>query len=178
MNIEQAQTSQIKELAAFARSTYATAFGEEIGDDKLQKHLIDSMSDQRFKQMMTADTFYLARSGAALVGFAQTGDVDRAYGKYLSEFDHHGAELRRLYVLPDQQSKGIGSALIERVLQDSAVTTTCSLYLTTWESNCGAQKLYRKHNFKNVGKIPEYGGDGKLNGHEHIMLRINSRPAT
>ena len=30
------------------------------------------------------------------------------------------------------------------------------VYITTWESNFGAQKLYRRFGFTEIGKIPEY----------------------
>ena len=46
-----------------------------------------------------------------------------------------------------------------------------NVYLTTWEANLGAQKLYTKHAFEKVGQIPELGSDGTINGYEHIMLR-------
>ena len=57
-------------------------------------------------------------------------------------------------------------------MQDPIVTNTHTVYVTTWESNHGAQKLYKKYGFERVGKIPEYGSDGSLVGYEHIMLRV------
>lgn len=172
VKITEAQSDDLIEIAAFARVTYAAAFGAELGMGALQKHLETQLSDDHFVQMLAVDQFYLARSATELVGFGQIGLVDPAYADYLDEFDVTGVELRRLYVHPDVQSKGIGSELIQQVLRDPMVLISKVIYLTTWESNLGARKLYAMHNFTKLGEIAEYDEDGELNGYEHILARF------
>ncbi len=171
MKISNASPEEFRELAEFARRTYEHAFGREIGLPALRLHLANNMSDERFKNMLSEDSFYLAHSNDQLVGFAQVGRVDAVYKDYLEEFDCNADELRRLYVEPKLQSQGIGSALIVQVIQSLSPTGGQSVYLTTWEANQGAHKLYIRHGFEKVGQIPEYSSDGTLNGYEHIMHR-------
>ncbi len=171
VKIIEAQRGDLFELAAFARETYSAAFGAELGASALQKHLNSQMSDEHFAQMVEVDKFYLARRGDGLVGFAQMGLVDPTYADYLDEFDATGAELRRLYVRRDLQSRGIGSDLIRQVLCDPLALAASVIYLTTWETNLGAQKLYAKHNFIKLGQVAEYNEGGALTGYEHIMAR-------
>ena len=173
VEIDLAQPSMLVELAAFARATYAHAFGHEIGQVMLEQHLVDNMSNEQFEQMMCGDAFYLARAEGRLVGFAQLGEVSLSYRPYLLALDDKDWELRRLYVHADVQSMGIGSRLIGRVLSEPDIMASSNLYLTTWETNHGAQKLYQKHGFEKVGQIPEYDERGNLNGYEHIMRRKN-----
>ena len=158
-------------IASFARTTYSDAFGEEIGEAQLSAHFEDNMSDAHFARMMQSDVFYLAVENEKLTGFVQMGSVDPTYQSHLQVFDPAGIEIRRLYVLATNQGKGIGSELIERALRNPMVDGIHAMYLTTWETNHGAQKLYRKYGFNKVGAIPEYGSDGKLDGFEHIMAR-------
>jgi ribosomal protein S18 acetylase RimI-like enzyme len=159
------------ELASFARSTYEVAFGGDVKEVQLRAHLEARMSDTNFAEMMESDVFHIAVDNEALVGFAQIGIVDPTYEKHLQSFDPRDSEIRRLYVLESHQGQGIGSSLVERTLQDPMVAQTHAVYLTTWETNYGAQKLYRNHGFTKVAKIPEYGADGTIDGYEHIMVR-------
>ena len=172
MEIKAALAHEIAELASFARVTYAAAFLKDMGQKTINDHIETQMSDQHFEAMMESDTFYLARSESELIGFSQIGTVTPDYESYVPEFDRLGSEMRRLYVLSDLQSKGVGSALIEQSLRDPILSNSKTVYLTTWETN-RAQKLYSQFKFKKVGEIPEYGAGGELNGHEHIMARLN-----
>lgn len=172
VKIIEAQSDDLIELAAFARTTYAAAFGTELGVSALQKHLDTQMSDDHFAQMLAVDQFYLARSATELVGFGQIGLVNPAYANYLVKFDSTGAELRRLYVHCDWQSKGIGSDLIKRVVRDPMALSSRVIYVTTWETNLGAQKLYSMHSFTKLGEMAEYDEDGELVGCEHILARF------
>lgn len=167
--IARASASDSSELASFARRTYTVAYEDDIGLPAVHQHLTRTMSDEHFRLMLINDEFYVARRDDKLVGFAQVGLVNIDYATQLTEFDPQGSELRRLYVEPSLQSLGIGSALIEATLKQRS-TKAKHVYLTTWETNVGAQRLYRKHGFQKVGQIPEYYADGKLNGYEHIML--------
>lgn len=158
-------------MASFARRTYAEAFAEDLGETRLKAHLDNNMSDDKFRQMMESDTFYLVHEDGSLLGFAQVGLVNPAYHEHVGTFDAKASELRRLYVLSTHQGRGIGSALIKRAFQDPQVLQTSTIYLTTWETNYRAQALYQRNGFRKVGAMPEYQSDGTLDGYEIIMAR-------
>ena len=171
MLIYQASKDDLPELAVFARRTFREAYVEDMGAERIDHHLHIAMNNERFAEMFSADTFLIARQDDALSGFAQIGVVDGSYGKHLADFDHDGFELRRLYVDQRQQNLGLGSKLIQQVLQEPVLEDVRSLYLTTWEGNHGAQRLYKRFGFQQVGGIPEYDESGALEGHELVMLK-------
>ncbi len=53
--------------------------------------------------------------------------------------------IRHTYVLPGNQKKGIGSALLEHV---RGITTTKRLLVGTWADATWAVKFYQKHGFR------------------------------
>jgi ribosomal protein S18 acetylase RimI-like enzyme len=171
MGVSLAKAEDLQRLAQFARLTFATAFGEDLGEACLAEHFQRNMSDDQFSKMIASDTFYLANDNDDLVGFAQIGPVNSTYQEYLESFDAQASELRRLYVLSTYQGHGIGSELMKHAFQDSLVVATRTIYLTTWEANVGAQALYQRNGFRKVGAIPEYRQDGKLEGYEYILAR-------
>lgn len=171
LRIRRARQEESPRIASFARRTFADAFGADMGEDALALHFRENMSDARFAAMLRADAFHLASSGDALAGFVQVGRVDPGYRRWVEHLDPDGAEVRRLYVLAERQGQGVGTALLECALRDERVRGADVTYLTTWEANHGAQKLYRAHGFRRVGEIPEYANDGRLNGYEYVMAR-------
>ena len=170
--IRSASPCDLTDLARFARYTYLEAFGSDMDEIALQDHLEKRMSDDLFSEMISTDTFFLAHESNTLVGFLQLGIVDPFYQKFLDCFDIGASEIRRLYVLPARQNAGLGSALLRRGIEE--LVSTGSVYVTTWESNTGAQRLYQRFGFSKIGQIPEYNNKGELNGYEHIMVRLGN----
>ena len=156
-------------LAELARTTFEEAFSAEMEPTAMKAHLREKMSNDTFSRMMSEDHFTVAEAADCLIGFVQVGQVNPDYAQYVDGFDHTAGEVRRLYVRAERQQKGLGSDLLTQGL--AAFSPHQSVYITTWESNLGAQKLYRKFGFSLAGKIPEYGSGGDLNGYEHIMFR-------
>ncbi|MEM9775375.1 MAG: GNAT family N-acetyltransferase [Chloroflexota bacterium] len=177
IQIQLATLNDIEELAQFARKAFTAAYEEEMGKDAVQNHLEIELTDDKFSTMMNMDAFYLAIYNSKLAGFAQIGSVDLSYHDYLINFDPNGVEIRRLYVLSKYQNQGIGSMLIEKSTSDPLVKQARNIYLTTWESNYGAQELYERHGFEKVGQFPEYDENGELNGYEYILAKSNRQPS-
>ncbi|MEM8859382.1 MAG: GNAT family N-acetyltransferase [Chloroflexota bacterium] len=169
MLISEVELSQLKELAAFARRTYIDAYADGLSPQMLQDHLAHHLSDGRFNEMAQVDTFYVAYTEGKLVGFVQIGVVEEGYKNFVTAFESKAAEIRRLYVAKENQNHGIGLALLLRALNDSTVNQSRCVYITTWEANDGALRLYQRYGFAKVGEIPEYGPDGNLNGYEHVL---------
>jgi ribosomal protein S18 acetylase RimI-like enzyme len=169
VDIRRGETGEAKLIAEFARRTFQIANGHEMDDDALSRHLNDLMSDELFVQMFDIDTFYLASASNQLLGYAQLGPVDLKYASHVPDFDDSAFELRRLYVDPTSQGGGIGSDLILRIIADPRSKACSTLYITTWESNLGAQRLYERSGFRKVAEMPDFSIEGNLEGYEHIL---------
>ncbi|WP_244659564.1 GNAT family N-acetyltransferase [Corynebacterium diphtheriae] len=58
-------------------------------------------------------------------------------------------ELKRLYLLTDHQQSGLGSTLIELVLDWIGPRTA---WLGVWSQNFGAQRFYHRYGFSKAGE--------------------------
>lgn len=94
-------------------------------------------------------SFLVAKDDGKVVGYA-------IYHGLKEEFDLHN-----LAVHPDFRKKGIGSALMKKVIDDAQKNDTLEIYLQVRESNDEAKKLYSKFGFKVIGKRARYYSDNQ-----------------
>lgn len=66
------------------------------------------------------------------------------------------AELANLAVRPEQRGKGVGSALLDQVLDRCSDRGAESIFLEVRRSNGAAQELYRSRGFRTVGVRKRY----------------------
>ncbi len=162
--LREAGSDDVPALAAFARLTYAAAFGASFEPGDLEHHLTQRLSDAYFAQALQGDTILLAFDGG-LIGFAQIGAAHVEGGR------PGDAQLRRLYVHPGHQGRGIGTALMNAALALPRLATAARLYLDVWEKNEGARRLYERFGFTVVGTVPFVTPSGAVTGHDLLMMR-------
>ncbi len=75
-------------------------------------------------------------------------------GKALGLVSRSGSLIADCYVLPAEQRKGYGSALLRRAIADCPETPR----LWILETNTGAEKLYERFGFRRTGKRIEHPG--------------------
>lgn len=61
-------------------------------------------------------------------------------------------ELSRLYVSREQLGRGVGEALMSRVVEEAERAGRATLWLGVWERNERAQRFYRRWGFEVVGE--------------------------
>src|SRR5262249_2621955 len=147
MIIRPAGTKDLGALAAFARRTYADAFGHSFSPDDLAAHLAASLADDCFGAALTEDVILLAEEDGRLIGFAQFGPV-RIPAASAGPEDR---ELRRIYVLAEFQNRGTGSRLMEAALGHPRLQAARDIYLDVWEKNDKARRLYERYGFTVIG---------------------------
>jgi len=72
---------------------------------------------------------------------------------------HHAAdeaEILNLGVAPAHQRRGLGRALVERLMALLADRGVHAVYLEVRESNAAARRLYQQLGFRTVGRRPAY----------------------
>lgn len=164
MLIRTAHAEDVAALADFARWTYARAFGDSMSAGDLEHHLTHRLSDTYFSDTMREDTFLVAID-PALVGYAQIGAADVEGAAPGDE------QLRRLYVHPERQNGGIGTALMKAALAHPRLGGARGIYLDVWEKNSGARRLYERFGFRVVGEHPFVTASGAVSGSDLLMLR-------
>ena len=88
--------------------------------------------------------YILIRSASEIIGFA---------GVWLSVDDAH---ITNIVVKNSYRNKGIGSLLLEKLIEITKENCKVSLTLEVNTKNIYAQKLYNKYNFKNLGIRKKY----------------------
>lgn len=162
--IRPAQADDIATLAAFARRTYAAAFGASLSAADLAEHLRVRLSDAYFAEVFGRDAFLLAVDGG-LIGFAQFGDAR------MGNAAPGDRQLLRLYVDPERQNAGTGSALLHAVFGHERLKGAARLFLDVWGENRGARRLYERFGFRVAGKMPFTTPSGTVIGHDLLMVR-------
>jgi ribosomal protein S18 acetylase RimI-like enzyme len=163
IKIEIANESDIPQVQVVAReswrSTYADLIPAEIQDQALDawysyESLAAAVHDRRA-------VFIVARSGSRVVGFAQF-----VINALLSE-------LTRIYVLPDQQRRGIGQALLGFGLTAMKDGGASELAVSVERDNAKGCAFYSKHGFMHAGEV-----SASIFGHSVPLRRMKRQVAT
>lgn len=73
-------------------------------------------------------------------------------------------EIENIVVGDEFRRRGIASALLNALFETAKKANNPSLHLEVRESNLAARQLYRKHNFQEVGRRPNYYRDPPEDG--------------
>ena len=137
-------------LKLVGKETDNLTFGEEglPISVEVERHYIESLLDS------TSSVMYLAKIKDEIVGNASFNAMTRERLKHRGEF--------AISVKQSQWGKGIGSQLIEQVLEFAKETAHVEIIsLEVRSDNRRAIHLYQKYGFKKIGSFP---GFLKING--------------
>jgi ribosomal protein S18 acetylase RimI-like enzyme len=125
--------------------TYAT---DGIRPD-LAREALREYSEQAFLARLSAPgrRFVLAEEQTALLGFAEL-DCDARQAPIVGL---RGVELVRLYVQPQAQRSGVGTALVKEAEKIARSAPAPALWLTVWENNAPALAFYARGGYADVG---------------------------
>ena len=106
---------------------------------------------------------------------AHAGDlIDRGWvtvaetgGEVAGFLAQDGALIQSLYIAPQMQGRGLGSALLSR-----AQTRADRLRLWTFAANRPARKFYEKHGFTEAARTDGAGNDEGLPDIEYVWRRV------
>ena len=165
--IRELEIGEIPALAELARRTFCDAFGHSLSASDLASHLQNNLSDAYFRAAAEADVFLIAEIDARPVGYAQFGAVEiPAPGRSPGD-----RELRRLYVEPAVQGRGIGRQLLDAALDHPRLKEATNVFLDVWDQNDGARRLYERYGFAVVGAHSFAVASGAASTRDLIMVR-------
>ena len=125
--------------------------------------LVAAQTTEQWTEALARGTWFGARKDGALVAIAA---CTRPQSK---KIDHTG-ELSAMYVRAEARGSGIADALVRRIIEH-AVSEVDQIKLTVNADNARAIKLYERHGFRAVGRVPRYIRVGDRLHDELIMLR-------
>jgi GNAT superfamily N-acetyltransferase len=108
---------------------------------------------------------YRPPMGRLLVAYA--GDRPVGVGA-LRRLPDGAAEIKRMYVVPDARSLGVGSRLVDRLLEAAAQTGATVVRLDTADFMDSAHRLYRSRGF--CERPPYEGSEIPAQLHEHWLF--------
>lgn len=177
LEIRTADLPDLETIRDLAERTWRHSYPGIISDDQIDYMLGWMYSPSRLREEMTAsDIIYLiaetkasGRSRLVPTGFAAYGPSDQAAKTT--------AFLHKLYVLPDHQGRGIGSALLLHIEQSLLEDRVESLELRVNRGNHDAVKVYESHGFLRVAEICDEIGGGFVMD-DYLMCKKLSRDSS
>lgn len=165
--IRPAVSGDAEVISRIATESYCAAFGHSFQKPDLEFHLKTKLSKEKIEAIIEEETVLIMVHDGRLVGFVQFGAIANA-PDIVPDSDR---ELRRLYVHPDDQSKGIGTALMAAALDHPQLRCADRIFLDVWEHNRGALEFYRRHGFEVVGERRFEVKSGAETSLDLIMVR-------
>ncbi|TNE54255.1 MAG: GNAT family N-acetyltransferase [Bacteroidetes bacterium] len=151
--IERASEDQVREIFQIANLTWPVAFGEILSKAQLEYMLRMMYSEDVLKeQMQRGHEFYLVSERGSYLAFM--GIEPNYKGSKL-------LKIHKLYVLPNQQGKGIGELLLELAESRGKELEQSGLTLNVNRFN-KAKSFYEKLNFQCVKEEDIDIGQGYL----------------
>ena len=154
ITVGHAMTSEAATIAKIGADTFTATFGFSVSAEDLAMFLAETYNEASVLADMQdpAVQTWAARDASGKV----LGLVQLVRG--LSEPCVPGdpathAELRRLYVDTTAHGRGIGSKLIAAVEEQARAEGFKQLWLTVWEHNPKAERLYQRLGYKKYGAI-------------------------
>lgn len=162
--IRRATPVDAEALVELSTVTFTETFGHLYDPADLETFLTEAYELQKHTTLLADPDHatWLVEDNGALVGYALAGPCGLPHPDVLPE----DRELKRLYLLADHQKSGLGSTLIELVLDWIGPRTA---WLGVWSQNFGAQRFYHRYGFSKAGEY--FFKVGNHRDHEFIYRR-------
>lgn len=165
--IRLAAPADLDVLVELGRSTFAETFGHLYPPEDLADFLDETHDAEIYAWAIHDDRHgvWLAEAGGEAVGYALAGPCTLPH----PDATPAEGELKRLYVSGSAQNGGLGRALLTVSMDWLQRHGPARLWVGVWSENHGAQRLYARHGFVQVGEY-EFPV-GRVRDREFILRR-------
>lgn len=149
MELRPGRPNDAATIAALAVQVFLDTYATEGVRPDLAREAFREYSGQAFRARLEDPDrrFLLAEMQTGLLGFAELHRVPRAAPVPA----WHGCELVRLYVQPQAQRAGLGTALLKQAEALAVAEGAANLWLTVWEGNARARAFYARMGYADAG---------------------------
>ncbi|MDD8048486.1 MAG: ribosomal protein S18-alanine N-acetyltransferase [Thomasclavelia sp.] len=128
----------------------------EVNEDDLEDIVL--IDNENFNSNWSKDIYLYELNNNPFSYYLLAEEDNRIIGFIGSYFLGDQIQISRIAVAKDFQRKGIGSILINKIIEES-INNNCSINLEVRTSNAKAINLYEKHGFKKVSTRKNYYSD-------------------
>jgi diamine N-acetyltransferase len=132
----------------FARQMFHSTFEHSVSAENMQIYLDTEMNEQVFAKQLENPAYrtYYVWIGKELSGYIQL------YYNPNESYQNITLELKRFYVAPHLQGKGVAAQMMAFCLDEVARLKEPAFWLGVWENNFKARSFYKKWNFEPIGE--------------------------
>lgn len=158
--LQRLSAEEIDAVTALARVVWQATYPPLISQAQIDAMLADRYAPARIREQLDdpRHAWWVARQDPMLVGFAH------------ALRDETGCKLDKLYVRPDSQHQGIGSALVNAIEDWARQQQARRLWLQVNRGNTQAIHAYEKYGFRIVASQVFDIGNGFVMD-DHVMER-------
>ena len=158
-SIRKMQEADIKQVQDVARMTWHATY-EGIIPLAIQQRFLDSAyNDERMQRRMERSLLLVAETDERIVGFANFSRVN----------EDGIAGLAAIYIYPEAQGNGIGSALLEQAITE--LDGVKEIYVDVEKDNLSGLNFYESRNFKVTREFDD-DFDGHILKTVEMMLEV------
>ncbi len=155
-------------LSRIAIQTFTETFGHLYPDEDLQDFLRTNYAVAECARLLSDDAYavWLLEDDAVAVGHALAGPCGLPHADVTAE----DGELKRLYLLSQARNGGWGARLFDTALVWLERNGPCTIWISVWSQNLGAQRFYARWGF---AKVAEYEfAVGRVRDREFMFRRV------
>ncbi|USB33815.1 GNAT family N-acetyltransferase [Paenibacillus sp. YPG26] len=145
----------IRQVQVVARASWHTAYQGIIPTEIQDRFLNSAYSDEMMKRRLEQSFLYVAEDRGRIVGFANFSPVN----------EDKVVELMAIYLEPEYQGRGIGSALLQEGIVHSAGAK--EVYAHVERENKAGRRFYESRRFVTAAEF-----DDEFDGHRLKTLRM------
>ncbi|QHE52760.1 GNAT family N-acetyltransferase [Pontibacillus sp. HMF3514] len=153
--IREMENKDINEVQEVAKTSWNFTYEGLIPLDIQERFLNSAYNDEMMLKRLDVSSLYIAEKDGKIVGFANFSPVK----------EEGIVELGAIYLLPEYQGEGIGTALLQEGIKK--LNGAKSVYISVEKENKIGTNFYRAKGFQVVSEF-----DDNLEGHITKMLRM------
>lgn len=159
--IRNMRDEDIKQVQDVAKTAWHATYQDIIPLEIQEKFLETAYNDKRLKQRLERSFLFVAEVEGRIVGFANFSPIS----------EDGRVELGAIYLYPEQQGKGIGSALLQKGIKD--LKNVREIYINVEEANNIGKTFYEAKGFELVRKFDDVF-DGHILKSVRMVLKVKN----
>ncbi|WP_095011363.1 GNAT family N-acetyltransferase [Tsuneonella mangrovi] len=160
MILRHATQADAAALADFARDAFAAAFAQLYKPEDLAAFFADWRSEEIYAKAIgdPDTTVTLAEEDGRILAYSLI-KRDAHFDERPEPRPAHPTFLSQLYCAYEATGRGLGAALMDKIIADARAWESDALQLSVFSENFGAQRFYQRYGFEKVADIDFWVGN-------------------